>query len=42
MQSTQSVEMFVCLRKRSYNRFSPRLWSKVKKYLLTQLNIKVW
>ena len=34
---TQSVQMVVCLRKRSHNRFSPRLCSKVKKYLSPQL-----
>jgi len=27
--STQNVKMFVYLRKRSHNRFSPRLWSEV-------------
>jgi len=32
MQSTQNVKMVGCLRKRSHNRFSPRLCSKVKKH----------
>jgi len=36
---TQSTQVWKWLCICGNNRFSPRLWSKVKKYILPQLNI---